>query len=197
MGNRWARGSIGQRVGLRSWSRTQVTSQPTLMSEGPESGPKSHCRGRKQQLSAIQGREGGGMVGGSESFPWTVTQHVCVFAYTCLSPTRPSAGVCAAGKETGQRPRTRERNRGQRQGVRESASLVAGGEMHLSEPHQDPRGKHPGLRALAWCPHAPTCGRRQMRSPGQIPRDRALGHRVHPGTSHTGFIGILDKQHQL
>lgn len=62
--------------------------------------------------------------------------------YLFFSSTSFFAGVCSAGKETGERSGIREKNRGQRKGVCEKVSFVAGGETDLQAPGQDAGEKH-------------------------------------------------------
>ena len=62
--------------------------------------------------------------------------------YLFFSSTSFFAGVCSAGKETGERSGIREKNRGQRKGVCEKVSFVAGGETDLQAAGQDAGEKH-------------------------------------------------------
>ena len=62
--------------------------------------------------------------------------------YLSFSSTSFFAGVCSAGKETGERSSIRKKNRGQRKGVCEKVSFVAGGETDLQAAGQDTGEKH-------------------------------------------------------
>ena len=87
--------------------------------------------------------------------------------YLSFSSISFFAGVCSAGKETGEQSSIRKKNRGQRKGVCEKVSFVAGGETDLQAAGQDTGEKHWGLRVPAWC-----C---ETLSHGRIALDRALG----------------------
>lgn len=90
--------------------------------------------------------------------------------HTCFSSTSFSAGLCSAGKEAGSRACVGERTRGQREGICEKVSLVAGGKRHLSEPGPHPRGKHRGVRAPTGCCPVPARGQRRCTAQGQYPQ---------------------------
>ena len=62
--------------------------------------------------------------------------------YLSFSSTSFFAGVCSAGKETGEQSSIRKKNRGQRKGVCEKVSFVAGGETDLQAAGQDTGEKH-------------------------------------------------------
>lgn len=90
--------------------------------------------------------------------------------YVSFSSAPFSAGVCPAGKEAGEGPCARKRNRGQWQGVCEDPPLVAGGERHLSTPRQDAGGKQRALRGTARCPSPASLRPPSDARPGRIPR---------------------------
>lgn len=122
--------------------------------------------------------------------------------HACFSSTCFSAGLRSAGKEAGSRARAGERTRGQREGVCEKVSLVAGGKRHLSEPGPGSRGKHRGVRVPAGCRPAPARGQRPCTAQGQYPQTEFWASRSSPAQikpvsmeSSINDIGYKGKPH--